>query len=158
MKNKIMGLLSALFAFNFAVAAPAVANEQRNDIKNHKGHNIQRIEHKREQVKNVIHRGGHQNINHHLNNSNYKKPHHNNNQQHAKLKTKHKPVVSFIEINTSYIPLLSIIVSKNNIIKRQNHSVQHHKNRHKQQKINQHKRKQDAHYGSVNYLAFDLRR
>lgn len=152
MNNKIMGLLSTLFAFNFVVATPAIANEQRHGSKNNEPQNAQKFEHKPVQI--VTQRHNH----HHRNSSNYNNQYHHKNQHNVKLKTHRKQVGSFIEINTSHIPLLSIIVSKNKIINPQHHSVKHQKNRNKRQKLNQHKRKQDSHYGAVNYLAFDPHR
>ena len=120
--------------------------------KNNEPQNAQKFEHKPVQI--VTQRHNH----HHRNSSNYNNQYHHKNQHNVKLKTHRKQVGSFIEINTSHIPLLSIIVSKNKIINPQHHSVKHQKNRHKRQKLNQHKIKQHSHYGAVNYLAFDPHR
>jgi len=162
MKNKIMGLLSLIFAFNFATGTSAMAYEQGNASKKKLGHDVNEFEY--QQVHKGDNRHSHQSTHQqfhnqqHINYSNYNNSHYNKNQQHAKLKAHHKPVVSFIEIKSSYIPVLSIIVSKNKVFKHKHQSVKQQKSRYKRQQISQYKRKHDTHYGSVNYLAFDQRR
>ena len=73
-----MGLLSTLFAFNFVVATPAIANEQRHGSKNNEPQNAQKFEHKPVQI--VTQRHNH----HHRKSSNYNNQYHHKNQHNKK--------------------------------------------------------------------------
>lgn len=103
MKNKLSLLASIILAFGLVVTSPANANSQHQNSENYKYKKSNQVINQKVTHKKVVHIV-----------QQSKSPHTGNNHHKIKQRIQYKPSLTFIKIDTTHIPLFTILFSQHN--------------------------------------------